>query len=376
MKSIAEKLISFFGRNPGIIYLFAVVVWALTLSAKLLYNGLIFGFDYGLFHPDGALYSFRALLWSGQSESEAGRLVGEWYRSNSFNAQYQGPELYYRNNAFLWDQYSGRILYPLLSVPFVKLFGVGGMLVVPAATMLFVLLVTSRIALNLKVPAIGYLAIILISLSTSIQRWMFANITDGLLLLFVSIFAWLVQRRSNLNLTKSDHVILAIAVIGSSLTRFSALIWISVALVFLVHKKFFTSVLVGGLALLGLAPIFLKPFSGHVLPGYSDKSLIEKIFIYPINLVKVTVFELGQLYVLDRTFFVFLLFCICLAVVYRHHNSSKFFLAVLIAVWLSGAINGVLGVNFRYQLPVVPLLLWAFVETFPKFLSRVRNYSD
>jgi hypothetical protein len=164
LKSIAEKLISFFGRNPGIIYLFALVVWALTLAAKLLYNGLIFGFDYGLFHPDGALYSFRALLWSGHSENEAGRLVGEWYRSNSFNAQYQGPELYYKNNAFLWDQYSGRILYPLLSVPFVKLFGVGGMLVVPAATMLFVLLVTSRIALNLKVPAIGYLAIILISL--------------------------------------------------------------------------------------------------------------------------------------------------------------------------------------------------------------------
>jgi hypothetical protein len=376
LKSIAEKLISFFGRNPGIIYLFAVVVWVLTFAAKLLYNGLIFGFDYGLFHPDGALYSFRALLWSGHSENEAGRLVGEWYRSNSFNAQYQGPELYYKNNAFLWDQYSGRILYPLLSVPFVKLFGVGGMLVAPAATMLFVLLVTSRIALNLKVPAIGYLAIILISLSTSIQRWMFANITDGLLLLFVSIFALLVQRRSNLNLTRIDHVILSITIIGSSLTRFSALIWISVALVFLAHKKFFTSFLIGSLALLGMAPIFLRPFSGHVLPGYGDKSLIEKIFIYPINLVKVTVFELGQLYVLDRAFFVFLLFCIYLAVVYRHQNSSKFFLAVLVAVWLTGAINGVLGVNFRYQLPVVPLLLWAFIETFPKFLTRLRNYSD
>lgn len=376
MKAVLLRLNQFILRNERLIYLFALLVWLLTLSSKLLYNGLIFGFDYGLFHPDGALYSFRALLWSGKSESEAGSLVAQWYQSNSFNAQYQGPELYYRNNPFLWDQYSGRVLYPLLSVPFVKLFGVGGMLVVPAGTMLVVLLIASRLALRMKIPAVGYLAITLISLSSSLQRWMFANITDGLLLLFVSIFTLIMQRRSEMTLKKTDYFLLAIIILGSSLTRFSALIWISIATVFLLHRKYFVSVFIAILALIGTIPIFLRPFSGHVLPGYGDKSLLEKLLIYPVNLVKVTVFELGQLFVLDRAFFVFLLFCIYISILYRKSIPAQFFIATLIAVWLTGAINGVLGVNFRYQIPVVPLLLWAFLDNFPKVIRRIKNYSD
>jgi hypothetical protein len=36
-------------------------------------------------------------------------------------------------------------------------------------------------------------------------------------------------------------------------------------------------------------------------------------------------------------------------------------LAVLLAVWFIGAINGTVGVNFRYQLPVLAFACWVIL---------------
>jgi hypothetical protein len=44
-------------------------------------------------------------------------------------------------------------------------------------------------------------------------------------------------------------------------------------------------------------------------------------------------------------------------------ESSKLFLLVALAVWLLGAINGVFGVNFRYQLPLVPFIYWVIINS-------------
>jgi uncharacterized membrane protein len=41
-------------RNSWALYLVMIVIWGITLLTKLFYNGLVFGFDYGLYHPDGA----------------------------------------------------------------------------------------------------------------------------------------------------------------------------------------------------------------------------------------------------------------------------------------------------------------------------------
>ena len=360
-------------RNPWFLYLTTVAIWSSALLSKLLYNGLVYGFDYGLFHPDGALYSFRALLWSGYSEFEAGEMVGDWYETNSLKAKYQGPELYYQNNEFLWDQYSVRILYPLMSVPFVKLFGVGGMLVVPALTYLFCLIVIMRVAIRQNQRFLGTTLILFVTMSTSISRWMFANITDGLLILFTAGLVLLIMNNSDLRFSRAQFFLLLLMVVGSSLTRFSALLWISVALVFMIRKKFLYAGLTFITSLLGLLPIFLRPFSGHVLPGYSEKSLLEKMMIYPLNLVKVTVFEIGQLFVLDRILLVLILLTLIVSLTHLKRLSSQIFLALLVAVWLTGAINGVLGVNFRYQLPVVPVMIWALIDLLPevkKLLNR------
>ena len=54
------------------------------MTAKFKYNGLIYGLDFGLFHPDGKLYTFKTLTLLGKSELEAGALVSDWYSTHAF----------------------------------------------------------------------------------------------------------------------------------------------------------------------------------------------------------------------------------------------------------------------------------------------------
>lgn len=372
MRNLASKrqfLVSIV-LQPWFAYVVTFFIWGLTLASRLMYNGLVYGFDYGLFHPDGSLYTFRALLFAGYTEESAGEKVADWYEDHSFKAKYSGPELYFENNPFLWDQYMTRVLYPLLSTPFVMLFGVPGMLVVPSITYLITLLISTRIAVRLGAPLVGWVSAILITSSTSIARWMFANITDGLLLLFVSFFILLISRPDGLLLSKSRLLILMLLISLSAITRFSALFWVGVAFLFLFHRRFSSALLVFLTTVVSHIPIFLRPFSGHVLPGHNDKSFGEKLLIYPLNLLRVTVFELGQLFVLDRVLLLLIGIGILISFRFMREIPSQLFLISAVALWITGSINGVLGVNFRYQLPLVPVLLYLLVHSTAKVYQK------
>ena len=65
-------------------YFIVVAIWSIAILIKLKFNGLVFGFDYGLFHPDGALYTTRTLDWSGYSETESANKVASWYNTHAF----------------------------------------------------------------------------------------------------------------------------------------------------------------------------------------------------------------------------------------------------------------------------------------------------
>ena len=73
--------------------------------------------------------------------------------------------------------------------------------------------------------------------------------------------------------------------------------------------------------------------------------------------------EFLQLAALDRL----LLFLLCLSLVIAIKSSTKTvsqdFLLMLMAGLFVGALNGTLGVNFRYQLPVLPYLVAVILNT-------------
>jgi hypothetical protein len=369
------------GRSPlnsrwGLVSIFAavVVLWVLTSLAKVMFNGLNLGLDYGLYHPDGAFYTFRALLFAGYDKFEAGKIVADWYATHPAKpSAFNPPSLFFENAPTTWDQYYPRLLYPLLSAIFVKFLGVPGMLVVPATTYLTVLLITAFVAVRIGRPSVGLFVVVLITSSTTISRWMYINATDGLLMLFTGLFVLLVFRHTSLRLTHTQLALAILLIILSSLTRFSGLLWISIGLIFLAHRRWKEASCIVLTAILSAIPIFLRPFGNDVLADLNEKSPIEKILLYPLSLARISVYEAGQLFVLDRIFFWTLVVAMMMALLRIRYLPSQFFLASFIGLWVTGSVNGVLGVNFRYQLAAVPFLLWFVVANFPRIEWGVAN---
>jgi hypothetical protein len=158
-----------------------VAVWITAVTAKIKYHGLVFGFDYGLYQPDGIHYTFRTLIFMGQSQQEAAQQVVDWYAANAskvktFSAQNILPE----DNP-VWGVVSQRTLYPILSVPFVAIFGITGMLAIPAISLLVLMLITLKLSTTYKVPSFGLAIALLLTCSPTVMRWMIVNCTDSLL---------------------------------------------------------------------------------------------------------------------------------------------------------------------------------------------------
>ena len=134
---------------------FILFLVTLSLLAKLRANGLVYGLDFGLFHPDGSLYTFRTLTWLGYTQDEAGIKVSEWYANHAVKANQIDPQSLHFEISPHWEIYQLRLLYPALSMPFVFLMGIPGMLVIPSLSMLTLLISTYFIARNLGSPSLG-----------------------------------------------------------------------------------------------------------------------------------------------------------------------------------------------------------------------------
>ena len=111
------------------------------------------------------------------------------------------------------------------------------------------------------------------------------------------------------------------------------------------------------------------------MPASSDAQEVKKLLQLPISFLRIGFIEMAQLAVLDRLLLIILVIAIMISIISWKEISSQFFLSVLICVWLIGAINPVLGVNFRYQLPVVGFACWAILSNlhfFTDWIARRR----
>ena len=81
---------------------------------------------------------------------------------------------------------------------------------------------------------------------------------------------------------------------------------------------------------------------------------MEKIAALPESFAKIGFFEVAQLAVLDRLLLMILALAFVISVTSLKSETSSRFILVLMATWAIGALNGSIGVNFRYQLPLLP----------------------
>jgi len=346
-------------KNNSLTYFTVAIIWILAILIKLKFNGLVFGFNYGLYHPDGALYSVRALDWAGLSEVEAATRVSNWYNMHAFKFNTASPvDLLYASHP-LYEEYSTRVLYPLLSVPFVKFFGVPGMLVIPALSLLIFMLLVAKIGIKHDKRVIAVIVLFFVSSSSTVMRWMLSNTTDALLVAIFSLAGFLLVKKVS---NSYWYLTFGVLILLSGITRISVIFWIAVAAVLWFQKFKAQSIYIVLLSFLIVIPTLLTHQSSSFLAVEGDRPFLEKLILYPFYLVKVTFYEIMQLIVLDRIFFLICTLCVYISLRNIHKDSSKLFLYILFAGLLTGALNGNVGVNFRYQLPVLFFICWSLID--------------
>jgi len=339
----------------------------ITIIAKYRYNGLVFGFDYGLYQPDGKYYTYMALDIINQNPNESAQQVVDWYKAKSYKGNIFTTSDLLPETSPVYSFVSHRVLYPLLSAPFVFAFGIPGMLVVPALSFLILLTIIYKISLRYNAVYLGLIICLILTSSPTTSRWMIVNTTDSLL---VGLFSLTVYILSNPKFaTKSIYVYILVLVFLTAATRFSFIFWLSIAIVLFLNRKKLLAVAIVFFALICSIPALSATLKVSLLPNEVNKSNFEKVLGLPESFFKVLSIDIAQLMVLDRLLLMLLGIGILLAVITLKNLPSQYFILMLLAGYTLGAINGTLGVNFRYQMPLIPFCAWTILSSVPSIRS-------
>jgi hypothetical protein len=356
-----------------------LIIWAIAIAAKYKYNGLVFGFDYGNYQPDGKYYTYMALEYLNHNPAKSAQQVVDWYlvhgfKMNTFTIQDLMP-----NTSYAYPMISHRILYPLLSVPFVAVFGIPGMLAIPALSLLVLFLSIQILSKKMNKPFIGLGIVLTLVFSTTVLRWMMVNCTDALLvgLFALAPFSILAFQQRN----RWAAPTLGLLIVLTSATRFVLPFWLAILFVLAVRYK--RALEIGFLLILSFLcsiPALQAQASSALLPAEADSPLYIKLAKLPLVFIKVFAIDIAEFGVLDRAFLVFILFCFIQAIRLRKTLSAQLFTAVLFAGYIIGSINGTLGVNFRYQIPVLIFSAWLILDSLEisgcnlRFVSSAKGY--
>ena len=345
-----------------------LALWALSVGGRIWANGIAFGLDYGIFQPDGAHYTYRTLLFLGHDSTEAANQVVAWYQNHGFKNNTFDASLLTSDNELTWGLVAPRVLYSILSMPFVCAFGIPGMLVIPALSLLILLLTVLFLGRLANRTLIALLVIFAISVSPTVLRWMLANLTDSPL---AALFALAVIVLARAEITTLSNSLLVFLVALTSFTRFCLPIWLAIAVVLFLNLRRKDSLIVLVAGVLAAIPTLLMMPANAVLPGSEPVGLVSTAVGIFSSFFKITFWEFAQLAVLDRVLLAMLVFAAAVSALTWREVNSQYYLAVLFSVLFTGAINGTVGVNFRYQLPVLGFMAWVLVLNSVKARDRL-----
>jgi hypothetical protein len=192
---------------------------------------------------------------------------------------------------------------------------------------------------------------------------MILNCTDSLLTAIYALvpFAIVMFEKNK----KKGFFFLGVLIALTSATRFTLPIWLAIfGVLYLrkIHRR--ELILLIGLSSIAAVPALIAQSSTALLPGETEASLISKTLQLPISFVRVISIDVLQFGVLDRILLAILVLAVIQSFRLWGGLSSSLFLGVFIAAYFIGAINGTLGVNFRYQLPVLIFSCWIIIDSF------------
>jgi len=356
-----------------IAYWFILALGLIAIAAKYKYNGLVFGFDYGIYQPDGKYYTYMALDFINNDPKQSAQSVVNWYATHGYKGNiFQISDLI-PDASPVYQFISHRVLYPILSIPFVYLFGIPGMIVIPAISFLCLLLFIQKISNNYNLIHIGVCICIILSTSPTVIRWMIWNGTDALL---AGLFSYTVLLLYSLQKNSDQKYFqLFLLIFLTAATRFSLVFWVAIAVVLYFNRKKFLALIIFLISSLCSLPALFSTLGVSILPAEKDQSTLEKISNIPLSFLRVVSIDIAQLAVLDRLFLIYLAVGLLISIFYFRNIASQYFIAILLAGYLLGAVNGTLGVNFRYQMPAIPFCAWSILASWPLIQNRLKTYS-
>lgn len=363
---VLNRVLLDFNSYRALPYLLITAFFIIAIASRILFHGMVYRFDYGLYQPDGIHYTIRTLMLIGNSDLSAAQTVADWYATNGTKVKFLDPLDFIPQNNPAWPVIAPRVLYPILSIPFVMFLGVPGMLFIPALSLLATMFTIYFYSRSKGAPSVGLLIAISISISPTVLRWAVSNCTDGLLM---GIFA--VAAIAVLNKKQSRWALARIVAIVAMacLTRFCLPVWILLGLVAHRSSKKMSYAIISS-ALLFSAPTFMYKSESGKIPASDNFSTAHDYMMFPITFFKILFVEMAQLAALDRTLLVIILLATALSAAKFREFESKLYFAVFLGVFTLGAINAVLGVNFRYQLPLLPFAAVTIISRVASIKNR------
>ena len=328
----------------------ALTIVAFAIIQRFYNAGVIGGLDYTLFQPDGFYYSIRTYEFLGYSRAEAVEVVQKFYDSHGKT----GFEIDL-SNGFQDKLMDSRVLYPLLSVVFVSLFGMWGMLIIPTlATIAFCIHFSVTAIRENKKTSVILGILLLLSISSTFNRWMILNYTEALnFLLFyflINLFSKTSVKESKLELKAIFLFVLISVNHAEPLISIAFVTWAAIYKVF--SMRYFVIFFI---VFLNTIPLLLSGI-GPLDFQESPRSLTEILG----KAIELPLIEGAQLLILDRA----LLFLIALGLLglFLSKDFKMFSLLIFLFLgsWLQLTLVGASGTNFRYFLPALPVLILGF----------------
>lgn len=315
MIKISERIKNHWDK---ILLLLTLAFWIISVASRIIKSGYVYGLNFELFQPDGGNYL---------------KLTQDF---SNFDFQ--------TSSVYSWT----RPLYPILSVPFYELVGINGMLVIPSLSLLFIGILFQYVSKVKKDRVVLLFCFLVITSSSTVLRWSVADLTDSLHLTMFALCAVGLYR----NWTFKT---LLIVVLLGALARPMGPIWTALFLPFISgnhgkKRREFVFLTITPTLLFLINTLLMIKFGGF---APSSKSLMQQVIEIPLNFLKLIFVEFGQIAVLDRVLFYSVIATLVLAITDKSDKWTRAHLYITIASFLVSAWIGVLGVNFRYQLPML-----------------------
>jgi hypothetical protein len=396
-------------RNRALVLSALLSFGVIHLTQRLFFYGKYGRFNFDLLYPDGACYTFRALKLAGYSSAYATKAIQIAYAKYGLHSGIPSPD--YLNTGCAST--AGRIFYPLLSTPFVKLFGVYGMVLCQIIILLGLIILPLKTAIKRNISNIQILvAGSLFINSTIIFRWGISNLVDPLLSLMFLCGAILVEHISERKKTSIFLIIIFMLIIVlGSFTKRSFPIWILLSSFPLLKEFSISRRSVAGnkrwLALLGVStslvmdrlvarlygpqnglsavrdllpsPITPSPITPSPITETSQIQILNQhvasstdhwVYIkvgvkLVVQIVRTVSVECIQLLLFDLPMTILLGIFLWEYVQTKRDTKNKSLLGLgffsLSLLLLQGGLNGTLGVNFRFQFPAVCFIYYLLV---------------